>query len=81
MSTFYGTIKGTRGEATRCGSKASGIKTVAASWKGAVETTLQENEDGATVAEVWLIPWHGEGVRHLIYRGPVNDPAAAFACP
>lgn len=36
MSRFYGTIQGTRGEATRCGDKASGMETYCASWDGAI---------------------------------------------
>ena len=45
MSKFYGTLQGSRGEATRCGSKRSGIETIAASWAGAIETRVFWNED------------------------------------
>lgn len=40
MSTFYGTLKGCRGEATMCGSKQSGIRASAQSWEGSVITEL-----------------------------------------
>jgi hypothetical protein len=36
MAHFYATIKGQAGEATRRGSKGSGLKVAAASWNGAV---------------------------------------------
>ena len=36
MSHFYGTLQGSRGEATRCGTANSGLVTYAAGWKGAI---------------------------------------------
>ena len=44
MSTFYGTVEGQRGPATRCGSRASGIRTAAQSWNGSVIVDLNYNE-------------------------------------
>lgn len=73
MAHFYGVIEGARGQATRCGTKSSGMQTHAASWKGAVRTTLTER-NGETHALVELIPWHSIGVSRLLYAGPV-DPA------
>lgn len=40
MSTFYGTVEGQRGPATRCGSSISGIKAAAQSWNGSVVVNL-----------------------------------------
>jgi hypothetical protein len=40
MAHFYGTLKGQAGEATRRGSKGSGLKVAAASWNGAVYVRL-----------------------------------------
>lgn len=37
MSHFYGTVQGNRGEATRGGSKNSGMDTATASWEGSVQ--------------------------------------------
>lgn len=46
MSKFYGTVQGNRGEATRGGSKNSGIKATAQSWEGSVSVLLfNENEE------------------------------------
>jgi hypothetical protein len=73
MSHFYGTLKGSRGEATRCGTVASGVRTVAASWSGAVEVELEVNPaDGQDWATVSLIPWEGMGRHQELYRGPVR---------
>lgn len=74
MSHFYGTIDGQAGQATRRGSKNSGLRVVAASWDGAVEVTLRHDEaKGYDVAEVSLIPWQGRGVRRHLWRGTVDD--------
>jgi hypothetical protein len=73
MAHFYGTLNGSRGEATRCGTKNSGMRAVAASWSGAVESELfVDPATGEDFVEVSLIPWHGVGVREIIYRGPVG---------
>jgi hypothetical protein len=58
MSEFYGRIQGHRGEATRCGSKTSGITTVAKSWVSAV-TTYYWIEDGKTRVRIAVTKEHG----------------------
>lgn len=40
MSVFYGTVRGQRGPATRCGSTNSGVQTAAQSWDGSVVVKL-----------------------------------------
>jgi hypothetical protein len=73
MSHFYGTLKGTRGEATRCGSKDSGIVAHAASWEGAVcARVFHDEETGKDWAYVGLTSWHGRGSERELYRGPVD---------
>ena len=53
MSHFYGWMKGSRGETTRCGTKNSGIKLTAHGWDlGATVQMFQE--DGEDVALVYL---------------------------
>ncbi len=71
MAHFYGLLKGRRGEATRCGTKASGMSVTAASWEGAVKTTLFIR-DGVDYAEVALVPWQGTGTDRVLYCGPVS---------
>ena len=75
MAQFYGSLNGSRGEVTRLGTKSSGLRTVAASWAGAVEVNLYER-DGIDYARVALKPWRGYGVQHELYDGPVNGAAA-----
>lgn len=52
MSTFYGTIHGNRGPATRGGSRCSGIKAAAQSWNGSVITSLNYNDKDELMVEV-----------------------------
>ena len=43
MAHFYGRLQGNRGEATRCGSKDSGIHTTAESWTSVVRVRMGED--------------------------------------
>ncbi len=77
MAQFYGTISGQRGEASRLGSKKSGLTTVAASWTGAVEVELYHSEiTGVDMARVSLVPWHSMGSSRVLYDGPVSGECA-----
>ena len=40
MAHFYGNLKGSRGEATRCGTRNSGIRVSARSWRGSVTVEM-----------------------------------------
>lgn len=73
MAHFYGTVDGrARTIATRTGTKKSGLRTIAASWAGAVHVCLSD-QNGVTHAVVELIPWEGSGTRRLLYAGPVHE--------
>lgn len=75
MAHFYGTIKGTRGQASRLGGKASGLRVKAMSWQGAVEVSLIHDEQtGKDIAYVTLNyhPGNGAGTRKVLYDGPVG---------
>ena len=72
MAHFYGSIQGSRGKASRLGTKTSGLTLVAASWQGAIQTYLYE-QDGEDRARVSFIQWHnGAGINKVLYDGPVN---------
>jgi hypothetical protein len=75
MSHFYGTINNhsSRTQATRCGHKSNGLITHAASWSGAVRTSLHYDEQHTRdMCSVSLVQWHGGGVNHPLYSGPVG---------
>jgi hypothetical protein len=78
MAHFYGTIQGARGEASRLGTKSSGLHVVAASWQGAVDVQLYER-DGMDYVIVSLKPWQGHGESRLLYEGPVSGCKALVA--
>lgn len=65
MSHFYGTLQGSRGQATRCGTRSSGVVTEAAGWKGCVETYVFE-KDGLDMFEVRLKPWQYSGGEYQV---------------
>lgn len=69
MAKFYGTVQGSRGQASRLGHES--ITTVAASWEGAVRVHLTE-EHGEIIATVSLIKWRGHGIDCPLWRGRVN---------
>lgn len=74
MSHFYSRIKGRRGEATRCGTKGSGIDATAASWSGSIVTRMwHDDATGRDMYEVAQRPWHGSGVQQVLATGVVGE--------
>jgi len=73
MSHFYGKMQGARGEATRCGTKSSGITTYAAGWRGAIRVDVSQNEDGLDVFTVYLEPWQDSGGRQIVLADGLLD--------
>jgi hypothetical protein len=74
MSHFYGVIQGNRGDATRGGSKGSGLTAVAASWAGAVEVELFHSEtDGRDHFAVRQRKWEGAGVKQDLVAGILGE--------
>ena len=72
MAHFYGTVQGARGEASRLGHKRDGLRTVAASWSGAIEVAAYQREDGVDCARISFRQHHGHGTSRLIYDGPIS---------
>ena len=71
MAHFLGTVQGARGEASRLGSKNSGLRTCAASWQGSVRVYLWD-DNGTDKVQAMLEPWHGKGETRELYCGPVS---------
>ena len=73
MAHFLAAIQGHRGEASRLGTKKSGLDATAASWQGSVSVRLwHDAKTGRDMARVSLEPWHGSGVSRGLYCGPVS---------
>jgi hypothetical protein len=72
MAQFYGTLQGSRGEASLLGTKFSGLETVAAGWNGAIKTEVF-HRDGRDMYRVTLMPWQGSAGRlRVLAEGELN---------
>lgn len=72
MAHFYGSLKGNRGTATRCGTKASGISASVQSWDGSVTVSLTFGSDGSPVLTIEGRDDSGTGGR-TIWHGALRD--------
>jgi hypothetical protein len=54
MSRLYGSLQGCRGEATRTGSKDSGIRASVQSWDGSLCVFMDLNDDDLPVVEIQI---------------------------
>jgi hypothetical protein len=73
MSHFYGTLQGSRGEATRGGSKDSGMTTYCASWEGAIRCqAVHDKISGKDMVRVEKVTWQGAGENKLLYQGLIG---------
>ena len=66
MSHFYGSIQGSRGEATRCGTKSSGMSGHIRGWNLGCQAFMYVDEDGKDRCEVYLTS--GTNERYAIKR-------------
>ena len=81
MAHFLGSIQGSRGEASRLGTKSSGLDVTAASWSGSVRVRLWfDHACDVNMCSVSLAPWHGAGVSVSLYRGPVGEFVSSGVC-
>ena len=53
MSHFYGSMQGSRGQATRCGTPKSGIDAHIRGWKIGARVRLRVDADGRDIMEVY----------------------------
>lgn len=79
MAHFYGTLKGARGEATRCGTKNSGVTTYAAGWGGAIKVEVRHIQ-GMDHFVVQMVPWRGTGDAVEIAYGIIGEQHTVHIC-
>ena len=74
MSHFYGIVSGqSRTEATRRGSKKSGISASIGSWSGGISVALWYDEtENVDRYSINLIPWQGVGKSAFVQQGILN---------
>lgn len=71
MSHFYGTLQGSRGAATRCGTRRSGISASAQSYNGSITVEL-DDVDGETFVTIGVREGSGVGGR-MIFRSKMRE--------
>ena len=75
MSHFYGTLRGSRGRATRCATKKSGLVSIAASWAGCIKVSIHHDEKtGLDHFYIEQDNWQGRGIRQAIASGIIGEP-------
>ena len=69
MSHFYGNMKGSRGETTRCGTKNSGIRCHVRGWNYGIKVIIQ-HYNGKDIVSVWETGGsNGHNPDRLVYEG------------
>ena len=79
MAQYRGTLTGQRGNASRLGSKTSGLSAHIASWQGAIDVDLwHDSKTGTDMARVTLCQHLGSGQfpSRVLYDGPVSGEGA-----
>jgi len=74
MAHFYGTVEGGKGEATRCGTTNTGMRTVCASYTGSVRCWAYV-KDGVDWVQVALDT--GKSPCRILYDGPISGKDGA----
>ena len=73
MTHFSATIKGYKGEASRCGTKSSGMLLHVAGWQGAIQVKLShDDKTRQDLYTVKLMPWRGNGVERILAEGVLD---------
>jgi len=66
MSRFYGSIQGTKGEATRCGDSKNGIHGHVRGWNLGGMVRMFVNEHGEDVCRIWVTSGSQGGGEHFL---------------
>ena len=74
MAHFYGTVQGTRGEASRLGTKSTGLTTEACSYAGKISVYISHDEKtGTDRFDIRMKPHLGKGEFAEIASGTLGD--------
>lgn len=76
MAHFYVSAEGSRGGASRLGTKTSGVVATAASWKGAIEVRLFVNTSGQDAFRITQRTWKGAGIDEVLAEGVIGEPTS-----
>ena len=73
MSALYGSLQGCRGEATRCGSKNSGVRASVQSWNGSLVSYMDLDENGKPVVTLKTSEGSSGYGSETIFRGSLEE--------
>ena len=75
MAHFWGSVKGSRSEVSRCGTKSGGMAATIAGWQGAVQVEVWHSAvSGQDEVCVQLVPWQGSGgSSRVLFRGKLES--------
>lgn len=76
MATFYGTVKGNSGAASRTGSYASGMRASVQSWKGSIIVEMdQTNKEDEPVIAIFINEGSSDrsGADNCIFEGTIDQ--------
>ena len=73
MSKLYGSLQGCRGEATRCGSKNSGMRASVQSWNGSLVSYMDLDENDKPIITLKTSDGSSCIGFETIFRGSLED--------
>ena len=73
MSALYGSLQGCRGEATRTGSKNSGIRASVQSWNGSLVSYMDLDENGKPVITLKTSEGSSGYGSETVFRGSLEE--------
>ena len=73
MSALYSSIKGCRGEATRCGSKSSGVRASVQSWQGSLISYMDLDDNENLIITLKTSGGSSSYGNETIFRGSLEE--------
>lgn len=73
MSKLYSSIQGCRGEATRCGSKSSGVRASVQSWQGSLISYMELDDNENPVVTLKTSGGSSSYGNETIFRGSLEE--------
>lgn len=73
MSALYCSIKGCRGEATRCGSKSSGVRASVQSWNGSLVSYMELDDNENPIITLKTSVGSSSYGNETVFRGPLEE--------
>ena len=73
MASLYGSLQGCRGEATRCGSKSSGVRASVQSWQGSLISYMDLDDNENPIITLKTSGGSSSYGNETIFRGSLEE--------